>query len=148
MSYCIFCLTPLPPCEPFREVLFVLFSLVLSFWCLTCSRSQYMFVEMEKFFFLFWSHHVACRIFPDQGLNLCPPTLEVQPCEPFRKVLFVLFSLLLNFWCLTCSRSQYMFVEMEKFFFLFWPHHVVCRIFPDQGLNLCPPTLEVQSLNH
>ena len=43
-----------------------------------------------------------------------------------------------------------MSVEVEKFFlfFFFLPHHVACRIFPDQGLNLCPPALEVQSLNH
>ena len=35
------------------------------------------------------------------------------------------------------------------FVFFFLPHHTACRILvPDQGSNLCPPTVEGQILNH
>ena len=33
-------------------------------------------------------------------------------------------------------------------FFFFWPHHVVCGIFPDQGSNLCPLQWKHKSPNH
>ena len=45
-------------------------------------------VTYFKFYFIFWQHCTVCRIFPDQGSNLCPlqwmhEVLAIGPPEKF-----------------------------------------------------------------